>query len=102
MKIKELRPYQSVKFNGQEQSFFHKTVRGMENLKMYTVEWGILVETEKDQAIVSFNNIAYAKPEERILAKSEERPVNKPPEAVEKALEARALEPKKAEKSVKV
>ncbi len=63
MKLKELRTYQSVKFQGQEQNFFHSTVRGMADLKLTKLDWGILVETARDQAVVTFNNIAYAKPE---------------------------------------
>ena len=66
MKLKELRTYQSVKFQGQECNFFHNSVRNMSDIKLTKLDWGILVETERDQAVVTFNNIAYAKPEERL------------------------------------
>lgn len=63
MNIRELKTYQSVKFQGNQESFFSTAVRGMANIKMKVVSWGIEIETDKDHAIISFNNVAYAKPE---------------------------------------
>jgi hypothetical protein len=63
MKIRELKTYQSVKFQQKQESFFTASEQlGMKDLEMEVVSWGILVRTGKDEAIISFNNVAYAKP----------------------------------------
>lgn len=77
MKIKELKTYQSVKFQQKQESFFIAAKElNMEDLTMEVVSWGILVKTSKDEAIISFNNIAYAKP-----FREEAAPAKKPTKA---------------------
>lgn len=62
MKIKELNTYQSVKFQGKQENFFSPVLLQMKDIEMETIEWGILIKSAKDEVIVTFNNIAYAKP----------------------------------------
>lgn len=62
MKLKEVKVYQSVNFANQQETFFSLAIARQAGLEMETVEWGVRIKTEKDEVIVSFNNIAYAKP----------------------------------------
>lgn len=70
MKLKEVKVYQSVNFATQQETFFSTAVARMKDVEMETVEWGIKIKTAKDEVIVSFNNVAYAKPVEASKAKA--------------------------------
>lgn len=75
MKFKEVKTYQSVKFMGKELSFFAPSSTGLQDIEMEAVDWGIRIKTSKDCAIVSFNNIAYAKEADVAKKPEDKKPV---------------------------
>jgi hypothetical protein len=73
MKFKEVKTYQSVRFFKGQETFFSRGVKGLEDLVMEEVSWGIRVKTANDEVIVSFANIAYAKPEDTLAEQQEKK-----------------------------
>lgn len=63
MKFKEVKTYQSVRFGRNEHGFFSTAVRGLEDISMEEVSWGIRIKSPSigEDLIISFNNVAYAK-----------------------------------------
>lgn len=78
MRLKEIKTYQAVNFQNQLETFFSLAVARMSDIKMEETSWGVRITTQKDDVIVSYNNIAYAKP----LVETSEQPKEKKSKAL--------------------
>ncbi len=62
MKIKEVKIYQSAKFEGKQVTFFTIENKETAHYHMEAGQWGVRVRSDKDDVIVGYANIAYMKP----------------------------------------